>query len=314
MSNLTVTQASSLLTRLQTNLQQVIVITPAKVRLILAALLSNGHLLLEDVPGVGKTLVAKALAKSISATFKRIQCTPDLLPSDITGTMIYNQQEQTFTFVPGPLFAQFVLVDEINRSTPRTQSSLLESMAEGQITVDGQQYPLETPFFLIATQNPVETAGTYPLPEAQLDRFIISLSLGYPQFEDEVLILEREAHDNPLNQIEAILTPQDILALQKLVKQIGLVRPLKEYIVKLITATRVHPDVLLGVSPRGGVALQRASQAMALLNQRTFVTPDDIKTMAPVVLGHRLITHDSLSETREAVVASILETTPVPVE
>lgn len=311
---LTSTQAIELVDRLQTNIVQVAIVTPDKLKLILTTILAQGHLLLEDVPGVGKTLVAKTLANSISASFKRIQCTPDLLPSDITGTTVYNQRDQTFTFVRGPLFAQFVLVDEINRATPRTQSSLLESMAERQVTVDGQQHRLESPFFLIATQNPVETAGTYPLPEAQLDRFLISLSLGYPKFEDEVTILEQEEHDDPLQKLEAVLSPNDILDLQQRVKTIGVVRSLKVYMVKLLHATRVHPDILLGISPRGGVALQRAAQAMALLNHRTFVTPDDIKTVAPVVMSHRLLTHDPTPEAKFALIQSILDAVPVPVE
>jgi MoxR-like ATPase len=312
--SLSLAEAVKSIDRLQENVSQAAVVKPQTLKLILTAILGRGHLLLEDVPGVGKTLVAKALAKSISASFKRVQCTPDLLPSDITGTSIYNQKEQCFIFVPGPLFAQFVLVDEINRATPRTQSSLLESMAERQVTVDGQRYPLEEPFFLIATQNPVETAGTFPLPEAQLDRFLISLSLGYPQFEDEVLILEREEQEDPLTHLQAVLSPGDVLALQELVKNVGVVRPLKEYIVNLLSATRSHPDVLLGVSPRGGVALQRAAQAIALLNHRDFVTPDDIKTVAKAVLSHRLITHERSTELAQRIVDSVIASVPIPVE
>jgi MoxR-like ATPase len=310
---LTIAQAAHLIERLQENVSRAAVVKPEILRLILATILGRGHLLLEDVPGIGKTLVAKALARSISARFKRVQCTPDLLPSDITGASIYNQKEQRFVFMPGPLFAQFVLVDEINRATPRTQSSLLESMAERQVTVDGQQYKLEEPFFLIATQNPIETAGTFPLPEAQLDRFLISLSLGYPQFEDEVLILEREEHEEPLNKIKPVLSPEHIVALQNLVQKVDATRPLKEYMVKLLIATRHHPDALLGCSPRAGVSLQRAAQAMALLNHRDFVTPDDIKAVAKGVLSHRMITHERSSELTQSIVDAILKTVPVPV-
>lgn len=311
-SQLTLEAAGQYIDQLQNNVLRAAVVEPQTLRLVFTTILANGHLLLEDVPGVGKTLVAKAVARSISASFKRIQCTPDLLPSDITGTTLYNQQTQKFTFAPGPLFAQFVLVDEINRATPRTQSSLLESMAEGQVTVDGQQYLLERPFFLIATENPVETAGTFPLPEAQLDRFLISLSLGYPEFDKEVLILEREEHEDPLDVIEPVITPEHILALQALVRSVAVVRSLKEYIVRLIAVTRNHPEILLGVSPRGAVALQRAAQAMALLNHRDFVTPDDIKAVVAGVLTHRIITHERSSELQHDIIKSIVSSIAVP--
>jgi MoxR-like ATPase len=302
------------LDRLMKSIRSAVVIDPDRLRLILAALLSGGHVLLEDVPGIGKTLVAKALARSLHASFKRIQCTPDLLPSDITGSAIYNQREGKFEFVRGPIFANLVLVDEINRASPRTQSSLLESMAEGQVTSDGFTYPLEPPFFVMATQNPVEMAGTFPLPEAQLDRFLVAMNLGYPSFEDEVDILEREEHTDPLDSLEPVLQLGDILALQGAARAVDVVRPLKEYIVQVVTATRTHPDVVLGVSPRGGAALQRCAQAFALIRGRTFVTPDDIKTAAPAVLSHRLLTRDRSAETARMVITQVLAETVVPVE
>ncbi|GAB4508993.1 MAG: MoxR family ATPase [Anaerolineae bacterium] len=297
---------------LMDNVRRAIVIDPPKLELIVAALLAKGHVLLEDVPGLGKTLVAKALAGSLHASFKRIQCTPDLLPGDITGSAIYNQREQRFEFIKGPLFAHVVLVDEINRASPRTQSSLLESMAEGQVTGDGVTYDLPQPFFIMATQNPIEMAGTFPLPEAQLDRFLISLSLGYPDFEDEVTILEREEHGNPLDALEPVLEVADVLYLQAAAREVEVVRHLKEYIVQLNTATRTHPEVVLGMSPRAGVALQRLAQSLALLRGRAFVTPDDIKQAAPAVMGHRLLTRDRRMETAQAVIADILKTTRVP--
>jgi len=295
------------------NINQAVIIKPEKLELILAALLAKGHVLLEDLPGIGKTLVAKALAQSIHASFKRIQCTPDLLPSDITGGAIYNQREQRFEFVKGPIFANIVLVDEINRASPRTQSSLLESMAEGQVSSDGFTHELEPPFFIIATQNPIEMAGTFPLPEAQLDRFLVALQLGYPDFEDEVTILEREEHASPLDSMDSPVQVEDVLALQAQVRQVDVVRSLKEYIVQLTSSTRTHPDIVVGVSPRGAVAVQRCAQALALIRDRNFVTPDDIKTVAPAVLSHRMLTKDRRSETAAAIIQVLLSEIPVPV-
>ncbi len=305
--------SADLIARLSATIQSAAVVETGKLRLILAALIARGHLLLEDVPGVGKTLVAKALAKSLATDFKRVQCTPDLLPSDITGSSLYDQRQQAFVFVPGPLFAHVVLVDEINRATPRTQSSLLEALAEGQITTDGVTRTLEQPFFVIATENPVETAGTFPLPEAQLDRFLFSLSLGYPGPEAELLILEREEHANPLDDLRPALTLDDIMHLQESVLRVEVARPIKEYIVRLIGATRVYPEVILGVSPRGGVAIQRAAQAIALLNGRDFVIPDDVKAVAPATMTHRLLTRARSLAAGEAVVQAVLEQVEVPV-
>lgn len=294
-------------------IQRAVVIDKTKLELILAALLARGHVLLEDIPGIGKTLVAKAIATSMHASFKRVQCTPDLLPSDITGSAIYNQRDQLFEFIEGPLFANIVLVDEINRASPRTQSSLLEAMAEGQITSDGDTRSLPSPFFIIATQNPIEMAGTFPLPEAQLDRFLVMVNLGYPEYIDEVTILEREEHSNPLDEVEALLTMDDIITLQDEVRQVDVVRHLKEYIVQINQATRTHSDVVLGISPRGGVAMQACAQALAFIRGRTFVTPDDIKTAAPAVGGHRILTRDRKPETAKAVLEDVLNSIRVPV-
>jgi MoxR-like ATPase len=305
--------SAELVARLTANIEAAVVVERAKLRLIIAALLARGHVLLEDVPGVGKTLVAKALAKSLAADFKRVQCTPDLLPSDITGSSLYDQRQQEFVFVPGPVFAHVVLMDEINRATPRTQSSLLEAMAEGQVTTDGVTRRLEPPFFVVATQNPVETAGTFPLPEAQLDRFLFSLSLGYPGAEAELRILEQEEHRNPLDDVHAVLSLDDILHLQGEVLKVGVARPVKTYIVSLVTATRGQPDVVLGVSPRGGVAVQRAAQAMALLNGRTFATPDDVKAVAAAAMAHRLLTRQRGLESGRALIEDLLTQIPVPV-
>jgi MoxR-like ATPase len=305
--------AANLIERLSENIRSAVVVENGKLQLILAALIARSHLLLDDVPGIGKTLVAKALARSLTAEFKRVQCTPDLLPSDITGSSLYDQRRQEFIFVPGPLFAHVVLVDEINRATPRTQSSLLEALAEGQVTTDGVTRALPQPFFVIATQNPVETVGTFPLPEAQLDRFLFSLSLGYPGQAAELLILEREEHSNPLEGMQPVLSLDDVLWLQAEALKVEVARPVKEYIVNLVMATRGHPDVVLGVSPRGGVAVQRAAQAMALLRGRDYVVPDDVKAVSPSTMAHRLITRKRGLETGRQVVAALLDQVPVPV-
>jgi len=304
--------SSELITRLTANVANAVVVEHAKLRLMVAALIARGHILLEDVPGVGKTLVAKALAKSLDASFKRVQGTPDLLPSDITGSSLYDQRTQEFKFMPGPIFAHVVLMDEINRATPRTQSSLLEALAEGQVTTDGVTRKLEPPFFVIATQNPVETAGTFPLPEAQLDRFLFSLSLGYPGLEAERRILEQEEHQNPLEAVQPVLSLAEVLHLQTEVLKVSVARPVKDYILQLVAATRGHGDVVLGVSPRGGVAVQRAAQAMALLAGRTFATPDDVKAVAVATMSHRLLTRQRGLETGRAVIEELLNRVPVP--
>jgi MoxR-like ATPase len=300
--------------RLIDNVQQAVVIDTERLELLLAAMLAGGHVLLEDVPGTGKTMIAKAISRSISATFKRVQCTPDLLPSDITGSAIYNQRDQSFEFVPGPVFGNIILVDEINRANPRTQSSLLEAMAERQVTSDGFSRELPDPFFLIATQNPVEMSGTFPLPEAQLDRFLMMLKMGYPDYEDEVAILEREEHDNPLERVETLLSLDEVLALREAARAVSVIRPLKEYIVTLAAATRTHPDVVLGMSPRAGVSLQRATQALTLIRGRDFATPDEIKAAARAVMPHRVLSRDRRTETAREIIDDLLATTPVPVE
>jgi MoxR-like ATPase len=305
---------AQIIQRLKDNIQAAVVVDTPRLDLMLAALFAQGHVLLEDVPGIGKTLVAKALAYSLHGSFKRVQCTPDLLPSDITGSAIYNQREQRFEFMAGPIFANVVLVDEINRASPRTQSSLLESMAEGQVTTDGFTRELARPFFIIATQNPVEMAGTFPLPEAQLDRFIIMINLGYPSHDDELMILEREEHHDPLDNLRPAVELKDISALQDAARAVDVVRPLKDYIVRLAHATRTHPDAVLGLSPRGGVALQKCAQAMALIRNRTFVTPDDIKSVAPAVMAHRVLSRDRRPETSNAIVEKALKEVAVPVE
>lgn len=292
------------------NLHQTIVGKEDAIRLVLIAILSGGHVLLEDVPGVGKTLLAKSLARSIAGKFQRVQCTPDLLPSDITGTNIWNPRTGEFEFMPGPVFANVLLADEINRATPRTQSALLEVMEEQQVTVDGVSRLVPEPFFVIATQNPIEYQGTFPLPEAQMDRFAMSLSLGYPSESEELQMLQRLQENVTVNELQPCITLEEMKELRHACSQVRVERSLQQYILKLIRATREDEDVTLGVSPRGSVALYRAIQAMAFLENREYAIPDDVKHLAPHVLGHRLIPVGGRQA--RAVVDRLLNSTPIP--
>jgi MoxR-like ATPase len=277
------------------NVERVIVGKHHEVRLALVALLCRGHLLIEDVPGTGKTVLAKAIARSLGCSFRRIQFTPDLLPSDVTGLSIYNQKTQEFEFRPGPIMSQVVLADEINRATPKTQSSLLESMEERQATVDGTTYAMPDPFLVIATQNPIEYEGTFALPEAQLDRFMLRIRLGYPQPLDEVMILDEQKRRHPLEELEVVCSVDELREMQNAIRDIYVDPSVAEYIVRLVGATRTHPDVYLGASPRGSIALYRAGQALAGLMGRDYVIPDDVKALAEPALAHRLIIKTSSS-------------------
>ncbi len=276
--------------KLKQNLSQTIVGKEDAINLVLVALLSGGHVLLEDVPGVGKTLLAKSLAYSIAGKFQRIQCTPDLLPTDITGTNIWNPRSGEFEFLPGPVFTNVLLTDEINRATPRTQSALLEVMEEKQVTVDGVSRSVPNPFFVIATQNPIEYQGTFPLPEAQMDRFSLSLTLGYPTESEELQMLQRISQGSALSALKACITLEEVQELRRLCSLVKVDESLQKYILRLVRATREDEDITLGVSPRGTVALQRATQALGFLSGRDYAIPDDVKFLVPYVLSHRLIT------------------------
>jgi len=296
------------------NVERVIVGKHHEVRLALVALLCRGHLLIEDVPGTGKTVLAKAIARSLGCSFRRIQFTPDLLPSDVTGLSIYNQKNQEFEFRPGPIMAQVVLADEINRATPKTQSALLECMEERQATVDGTTYMMPDPFLVIATQNPIEYEGTFALPEAQLDRFMLRIRLGYPQPIEEVVILDEQKRSHPLEELEVVCSVEELTDMQNAIRDIYVDSTLADYIVRLVNGTRNHPDVYLGASPRGSIALYRAGQALAGLLGRDYVIPDDVKALAEPALAHRLIikTSASIHDVQAAnIIRELLDATPV---
>jgi MoxR-like ATPase len=301
--------------RLAVNIGRVIVGKGKTIELLLVGLLADGHVLLEDIPGLGKTLIAKSLACSMGASFKRLQFTPDLLPADVTGFNVYNQHSGEFVFQPGPVMTHVLLADEINRTIPRTQSSLLEGMEERQVTVDGTTYPLPNPFFVMATQNPIELEGTFPLPEAQLDRFLLRVRLGYPFADEEVAILDRFQENDPLIGLESVTTPVEISELQQARRKVHVAAILKEYITAITSATRSDGRLRLGASPRGSLGLMRAAQALAVVRKREFVLPDDIKELALPVLAHRLIIKEEerlRGMTQEQVLQDILQCIPVP--
>lgn len=287
------------------NMEKVIIGKRPQLALALAAYLCEGHILLEDVPGVAKTMFARALARSVGCTFKRLQCTPDLLPSDVTGVSIFNQKSTEFEFRPGPVFAQTLLVDEINRATPRTQAALLEAMGERRVSVDGQTYVLKPPFLVIATQNPVDQEGTFPLPEAQLDRFLIRLSLGYPSFEEEAKMLTKLQYGHPIDDLQPVVSAADITNCQEAIRSVHVDEKIKKFVLEIVHGSREHEDLLLGGSPRATIALFRTAQSLAAISGRDFVTPDDVKRMAQPVLAHRVILRPE-SRLRKKTAASVV--------
>jgi len=317
MEESTVLKIKETAARVRDNVERVIVGKGAVVELAIIAVLCEGHILLEDVPGLGKTVLAKSLARSLGCSFRRIQCTPDLLPSDITGTYIFNQKTSDFEFRPGPVMAQVVLADEINRATPRTQSALLEAMQERQVTAEGETRPLPRPFLVMATQNPIELEGTFPLPEAQLDRFLMKISIGYPSIEDDRLILARFRASDPLEELAPVVPAEELLDIQLACRQVHVAADVEDYIIRIIHATRQHASLELGASPRAMLALYNASQALAAVRGRAFVTPDDIKYLVTPVLVHRVIPR---SESRlrgqkvEQSLKEIIDSVFVPVE
>ena len=301
--------------RLVDNIERVIVGKKASVQLTVLGLLAQGHMLIEDVPGTGKTVLAKSVARSVGCEFQRIQFTPDMLPTDVTGVSVFNQKTREFEFRPGPIHAQIVLADEINRATPKTQSALLEAMEENQVTVDGTTYPLTPPFMVLATQNPIEYEGTFPLPEAQLDRFLLRIELGYPAKEEEIEILDRQQFVHPIENLEQVVTTEELLTAQKAIREIYLDSLVKEYVVEIVRCTRIHPDVYLGASSRGALAIYRLSQARAAMFGRDYVLPDDVKALSEAALGHRIIVGPAArikDVEPNTIVLDILDNLPVP--
>ncbi len=306
---------ASAVQRVINNVEKVIVGKAESVEFSLIAVICRGHVLIEDVPGVGKTVLTKAIARSIGCTFKRIQFTPDLLPSDVTGVSIYNQKTDNFEFRPGPIMAQIVLADEINRATPKTQSALLEAMEESQITVDGVTYRLPEPFMVMATQNPIEYEGTFPLPEAQLDRFMMNIKIGYPRASDETNILDTHQYHHPLDDLTQIMTAEELVLIQERIRSIHVDPSIREYIVAIANATRNHNNIYLGASPRGSLALYRTSQALAAIRGRGYVIPDDVKLLVQPTLAHRMIVTPAArvrAITSAAILEEILQSVPVP--
>ncbi|MEZ4666906.1 MAG: MoxR family ATPase [Anaerolineae bacterium] len=307
--------AQNVAERIAQNVGQVIIGKRNEVRLAILGLLCKGHILIEDIPGVGKTMLAKALARVIGCKFSRIQFTPDMLPSDVTGVSLFNQKTREFEFRAGPIIAQIVLADEINRATPKTQAALLEAMEERQVTVDGVTYPMENPFMILATQNPIEYEGTFPLPEAQLDRFMLRIQLGYPSPIEELTVLSAQKYEHPINSLQQVVSIQELLAAQQVIREIFVADEVNRYIIDLVNASRQHPDVYLGSSPRGSLALYRTSQARAAMAGRDYVIPDDIKALAEVTLAHRIIIGPAArikDISSRTVIQDILNSTPVP--